>query len=282
MKVYRDIIYFNADKIQSILAQLNKGIVESLIETKERSHEVEGAAKTSKVLELFGLPISAEGNYRYNNTKGLQEEKVLHDFALTELLKTLPCKDVSKLDRSQLGRNDRVFVKVKGKLSIYDYRDLKDTLEKVGAVENLIKSGEQSNDLNDFTEFIGSVYSDLITIEIRNQKEINFIGAVNSDFLRETMRNMIYKYGSKPLGDWEMICQITKMPKNRSENLEDMFRDFGEGINTENLGKEKSFERVLNEILKEFSKINDMFASVSYPNIAVEPIAVYQEVNIKK
>lgn len=281
--VYRDIIYFNADKIQSILAQLNKGVVESLVETKQRSHEVEGTAKTSKVLELFGFPFSAEGNYRYNNTKGLQEEKILHDFALTELLKILPCKDVSKLDRSQLGRNDRVFVKASGKLSIYDYRDLKDTLEKVAAVEKLINSGEQSrNDIADFAEFIGSVYSDLITIEIRNQKEINFIGAVNSDFLRETMRNMIYKYGSKPLGDWEMICQITRMPKNRSGNLEEMFKDFGESIDTEKLGKEKSFERVLNEILKEFSKINDMFASVSYPNIAVEPIAVYQEIKIKK
>ncbi|WP_458249721.1 DUF6414 family protein, partial [Bacillus licheniformis] len=40
--IYRDIIYFNADKIQSILAQLNKGVVESLVETKERNHEVEG------------------------------------------------------------------------------------------------------------------------------------------------------------------------------------------------------------------------------------------------
>ncbi|MBW7632592.1 hypothetical protein ABES28_08340 [Bacillus licheniformis] len=281
--IYRDIIYFNADKIQSILAQLNKGVVESLVETKERNHEVEGIAKTSKVLEFLGFPFSTEGNYRYNNAKGLQEEKILHDFALTELLKILPCKDASKLDRSQLGRNDRVFVKVKGKLSIYDYRDLKDTLEKVGAVAKLINSEEQSkSDLNDFAEFIGSVYSDLMTIEIRNQKEINFIGAVNSDFLRETMRNMVYKYGSKPIGDWEMICQITRLPKNRAGNLEDMFRDFGKDINTENLGKEKSLERFLNEILKEFSKINDMFASVSYPNIAVEPIAVYQEINIKK
>lgn len=35
----------------------------------------------------------------------------------------------------------------------------------------------------------------------------------------------------------------------------------------------------MNKIVKEFSKINDIFSSVSYPDISVEPIAVYKEMS---
>ncbi|MCY9259155.1 hypothetical protein MOF13_08625 [Bacillus spizizenii] len=279
--IYRDIVYFNGDKIQSILAQLNKGIVESIIETKEKNHELEGTAKSSKILELLGVPLSSEGKYTYNNTKGLQEQKTLHDFALTELLNVLPYKDVSKLDRNALGRNERIFVKVKGEFSIYDYQDLGSTIEKIGTVDSLIRGGQKNDDISGFTDFIQSVYSDLTTIEVKNQKGINFIGAINPENLRETTRNMIYKYGSKPKGEWDLICQITKIPPNKPGNIEDNFKDFGASIKMDNIKSEKSLERVINEILKEFSKINDMFASVSYPNIAVEPIAVYHEVKLK-
>lgn len=255
-----------------------------MLESTSSKHEAEGKLKTGKLMELLlQLPVSGEGSYKYTKGKGLQEEKSLHDFALTELLDTLPLNDVTSLKREAFSTdNKRTFVKVRGSFSLYDYEDLARTIERVEIIDSLFgnnTSGENM-DMKNFADFIKTAYEGLTAIEISNKKEIKFLGAINTNYLRETMRNLLFKYGGSPRGEWEMICQITNVPKRSSETLETSFVNFGEGIDTTSISKAKSLSPVMNEIVKEFSKINDMFSSVSYPNISVEPIAVYKEINL--
>ncbi|WP_339145428.1 MULTISPECIES: hypothetical protein [unclassified Sutcliffiella] len=279
---YRDLIYFNADKVQSILAQINKGLIESTIESSGSQHEVGIKAKTSKMLELLGIPLSFEGGYQYSRSKGLQEEKSLHDFALTQLLDTLPYNDVSNLDRDALNK-ERTFVRVTGKIGIYDYQNFGDLIGDINTIDDLLGSnrGQSTDELEQFSQFILTGYKGLTTTEITNKKGINFIGAIEPKFLRETPRNMVFKYGANPKGEWEMLCQITKIPSNNATSIEDAFQNFGSSINTENLGKEKSMANFVNSMVKEFSTIYDFFASVAYPNISVEPVAIYKEMELK-
>lgn len=282
---YRDLIYFNADKVQSILAQLNKGLIESTIESNQSTHEGNLVTKTGKVLELLGFPINLEGGYKYGRTKGLQQEKSLHDFALTHLIDTLPHTDVSKLVRDSLNQsNDRTFVKVKGAFSIYDYQDFGQTLNNMDIIDKIFNDNTSTNendDLQSLAEFVKSAYVGLTTVEIKNSKDINFIGAINPEYLRETTRNMIYRYGTSPKGEWEMLCQITKIPSNNSQTIEESFENLNNEIDFKSLDREKTLGNVMNQMVKGFSRINDLFASVSYPNIAVEPIAVYKEIDLK-
>lgn len=281
--VYRDIIYFDTDKVQSILSQLNKGLLTSVVESNESGHTGEGSLKSGKVMELLlQLPITAEGSYKYTRNKGLQEEKALHDFALTQLIDTLPLNDVTSLERQSFkAGKGRLFVKVRGSFALYDYEDLARTIERVDIISSLF-SGEPVSDATmiQFSDFIKTAYEGLTALEITNKKGIKFLGAINTNYLRETMRNLLFKYGGKPKGDWEMICQITNVPKNSRETLENSFKGFGTGIAGSSLGKEKSMNAFMNDIVMEFSKINDMFSSVSYPNISVEPIAVYKEMDL--
>lgn len=282
--VYRDIIYFDTDKVQSILAQVNKGVINKMLDSKNSEHEGSGKLKPSKLLDLLlQLPISAEGSYKYSSSKGLQEEKSLHDFALTELLNTLSLKDVTTLERSALSTtNNRTFVKVKGSFSLYDYEDLARTIERMEIIASLMDNQtDQNEDMKKFSNFIKTAYEGLTAIEISNKKDIKFLGAIDTKYLRETMRNLLFKYGGHPKGDWEMVCQITNIPKSNSESLEDSFNEFGKNINLNNINTTSSLSLFMNEIVKEFSKINDIFSSVSYPNISVEPIAVYKEINLK-
>lgn len=279
-KTYRDIIYFDTDKIQSILAQINKGLINSMMESNSSKHEGAGELKSSKLMEiLLSLPISAKGSYKHTRSKGLQEEKSLHDFALTELLNTLPLKDVTLLNRDAFGNgNKRTFVKVKGSFSLYDYEDLARTIERIEIIDSLIGNvNEKNEEMKKFANFIKTAYEGLTAIEVSNKKDIKFLGAINTDYLRETMRNLLFKYGGSPKGEWEMICQITNIPKSSSEDIKKTFDNFGKGIDATNISKEKSLNPFMNEVVKEFSKINDMFSSVSHPNISVEPIAVYKE-----
>ncbi len=280
---YRDIIYFDTNRVQSILAQINKGLIHSMLESTDSKHEGEGKLKTGKLMELLlQLPISGEGAYKYTKSKGLQEEKSLHDFALTELIETLPLKDVTSLNRDSFSTNNkRTFVKVRGNFSLYDYEDLARTIERIKIIDSLIgNTSEENMEMKNFADFIKTAYEGLTAIEISNKKEIKFLGAINTEYLRETMRNLLFKYGGSPKGEWEMICQITNVPTRSSESLEDSFKKFGVGIETTDINKAKSLSLFINEIVNEFSKINDMFSSVSYPNISVEPIAVYKEINL--
>lgn len=282
-KTYRDIIYFDTNKVQSILAQLNKGLISSVLESTDSSHEGNGSIKTNKLVEvLLQLPVSAEGSYKYTRSKGLQEEKSLHDFALTELLNSLPLKDVTALKRDAFNsNNNRTFIKVRGNFSLYDYDDLARTIERIDIIDSLISSGnENSGELMKFADFIKTAYEGLTAIEINNSKDIKFLGAINTVFLRETMRNLMFKYGGSPKGKWEMICQITNIPRQSSGSIESSFSELGKGIDTDSINTAKSLNPFINEIVKEFSKINDMFSSVSYPDISVDPIAVYKEINL--
>lgn len=221
--VYRDIIYFDTDKVQSILSQLNKGLLTSIVESNESGHTSEGGLKSGKIMELLlQLPITAEGSYKYTRNKGLQEEKALHDFALTELIDSLPLNDVTSLERQAFNTGkDRLFVKVRGSFALYDYEDLARTIERFDIISSLFNDGSVSDEtMIKFSDFIKTAYEGLTALEITNKKGIKFLGAINTSYLRETMRNLLFKYGGSPKGDWEMICQITNVPKNSSETLE--------------------------------------------------------------
>ncbi|API90078.1 hypothetical protein BKP56_12790 [Marinilactibacillus sp. 15R] len=281
--IYRDIIYFDTDKVQSILSQLNKGLLTSMVESNESEHTGEGSLKTGKILELLlQLPVAAEGSYKYTRNKGLQEEKALHDFALTELLDSLSLNDVSSLERKAFKTGkERLFVKVRGSFALYDYEDLARTIERFNIISSLFNDETVSDEaMIKFSDFIKTAYEGLTALEITNKKGIKFLGAINTSYLRETMRNLLFKYGGNPKGDWEMICQITNIPKNNGETLENSFENFGKDINSTNLSKAKSMNAFMNDIVTEFSKVNDMFSSVSYPNISVEPIAVYKKMDL--
>lgn len=262
---------------------MNKGLISSVSESTGSEHKGAGELKTNKIMELLlQLPIGGGGSYQYTRNKGLQEEKSLHDFALTELINSLPLKDVSSLSRDNLSTgNNRTFVKVKGVFSLYDYEDLSRTIERVHIIDSLMGSKNGTGEeLKDFASFIKTAYEGLAAIEISNKQGVKFLGAINTASLRETMRNLLFKYGSSPKGEWEMICQITNIPGRSSEDIESFVKDLRKGINTTGINKAKSLGPFMNEIVKEFSKINDMFSTVAYPDISVEPIAVYKEIKL--
>ncbi|MGE7543788.1 MULTISPECIES: hypothetical protein [Sporosarcina] len=94
------------------------------------------------------------------------------------------------------------------------------------------------------------------------------------------MSKVDYFFSDKAFTYFLLICQITNIPGRSSEDIESFVKDLGKGINTLGINKAKSLGPFINEIVKEFSKINDMFSTVAYPDISVEPIAVYKEMKL--
>ncbi|MFJ6411915.1 hypothetical protein ACIQLG_03880 [Terribacillus saccharophilus] len=276
--MYRDFIYFDNDKVNSILAQTNKGLIESIVKGDSHTGGGEVGAKTGALASLFGFTLNGKGKYEYSRNN--QSNKSLHDYAFNMTLDSLDkqLKDASQLDRSQL--SGKTFIKIKGKVKIYDYMDLSNMLSKIMNADSLLSNESDDNgELEKFSKFIQEIYGNLTIIEITNGKNVGFIGLVKNESMRESMRDIVFKYGTSPDKDWEMLCQITRIPKNGSNDLNQIMRNFGQSINGTDIGSKKSLGEHINKIITEFSKVYDAFASVSYPNIAVEPIAVYRVID---
>lgn len=276
--MYRDFIYYDEDKVKSIIAQLKKGLIESLAEESSHAIEIKGETKTGAVAQLLGIKMGADGKYEYNNASN--SNIVLHDYAFNIMTDELGSnlKNISSLERNQILNKENYFVKIKGKLKIYDYKELSSMLSKMIQLSKLFNIRKNEEELKDFVDFISGLYGDLIIIEIINKKGVSFIGLVKQEYLRETMRSLTFKYGSTPSKDWEMIAQITKVPKNSSDDINKKISNFVKAANTNDITQSKSMSVFINNFIVEFNELYDVFASVGYPNIGVEPIGIYRTI----
>ncbi|MCS7289963.1 MAG: hypothetical protein NZ699_12600 [Roseiflexus sp.] len=103
-------MYLDIDRIQSIIAQLQKGVLERVLEGK--SKELEGKAGIAAILSSF-LPIQLEATV--NRRTDIYSSKVLHDYAYTIALEALNreglCVQLAGEERKQLPRTKHKVVR---------------------------------------------------------------------------------------------------------------------------------------------------------------------------
>ncbi|WP_298788902.1 hypothetical protein [uncultured Marinococcus sp.] len=256
-------------------------------------------------MELLGFPISGEANYNRTTTSNLQNTKSLHDYAFEQMRLGLEennlMNDVTNSKHFSSETSNKNFVKISGGIEIFDYETLAQNLSNFGQLDRIInnKSKDETSDFDygsfesmmdlfngnqsqpdefeQFSNLVSTLYSNLTTIEMTNSKNLTFSGTINKEYLRETIRNIIYKYGSNLEGKWEMVCQITKIPTKESTSVTEKMNDFGKNIKNPDLEAEKTLADFMNRIVSEFNQIQEAFASVNFPKIAVDPIAIYKE-----
>ena len=85
--MYRDFIYLDTDRIQSIVAQLREGLLDQVIEGK--SEEVSGGLRLSANLLALLVPFNPSASAGYKNVTDLRQNKVLHDYAFNIALDSL-------------------------------------------------------------------------------------------------------------------------------------------------------------------------------------------------
>jgi hypothetical protein len=303
--MFRDFIYLDIDRVQSILAQLQQGLLTEMMDghTKAASGKL---STTEGILAQF-LPISgsAEGSL----SKELRQSKILHDYALAVAMQSLEngrlLVDATELEWSELSVLNEVFVLVRGTARIVDYETLQMMATNESAMnrlfgrrrqdggetdppqnrqqwrhqerqgQRLIQQSDESN-LGQMGEFISMFRGDAVQIAMVNSQETKFIGLLSRAHLREDIRSLIFKYGSEPQGTWTMLSHITRIPEP-GWSLQDMGKWnelFGEGGSGEFASVNDMFEFLLSKL----NVLQEFVGSVTYPSIAVSPVAVYREV----
>ncbi|MEH6706234.1 MAG: hypothetical protein V7691_15675 [Galbibacter orientalis] len=95
-----------------------------------------------------------------------------------------------------------------------------------------------------------------------------------------SFENTIFTYGSKPNIKLTVLGVITSSP--RKEDIRVKHSDEFLAIDESKLTNEIHFEKALRNVFDSFEAFEKFFFVPNYPKIAISPIAIYREVNIRE
>ncbi|MCY9304151.1 hypothetical protein MOE74_03855 [Bacillus spizizenii] len=150
--LFRDFIYMDTERLKSIVAQLNQGLIEG---TSKTVTDTDGGKINAGVDFLKILKAGTESSFLFQ--KQATESHTMHDYLynlaesslkekklLTNVPEDFDAKDLSNptLERSTLSSTS--FVLVKGKTIINDFTYMKRFLDNLDNILKSIITGEQS------------------------------------------------------------------------------------------------------------------------------------------
>jgi hypothetical protein len=287
--VFRDFIYLDMERIQSIISQIQEGLLTDIMSGK--INEVSGSAKFGFLQQLIKADI---GGKRSSTTN---KSKILHDYSYNIAIQSLQendlLLDVNDFDRDEFPIPESAFILVKGNAKILDYQTIMHLADNEKKIDKIFKSKPQGNrqerrnnnqsNKNAFSEmkdFIETFIGDGVQVSVTNKVGLSFIGNIDREYLREEIKNLIFKYGSKPQGDWVMLAQVSRIPQpNSLFEQADSFSDLFGNVNFSQISAVSDFFNIFIDAL---NNLQEMMSSVTYPNISVTPIALYREVESMK
>lgn len=299
----RDFVYLDVERVKSLLAQLDRGLLTDRTDSMGSSTTLEGSAS-------FSLPALAEvgGAGQYISTDQSSETHTLHDFVYNQTeekllerrrIKRLPqdfssARILSEEVRARLSPVE--YVLVRGKVSFSDYQYLTGLLdnandlmrittnfayqERIRAATGQAKSEiEQKKNseikshklddrlVHDLKKIFDTFLRDRLVIKVLPFPEdpnIRIVGPLQFDYLRERLENIRFKFGSSPVEEWTVFGQIAAVPQEHEIR-----------VNLD-LKYSNQIDLALERMFASLREVEDNFR-VTYPEIAITPIAIYRD-----
>lgn len=273
--MYRDFVYLDMNRVQSIIAQLEQGLLSQVMEGE--TEDIKGRAQIIVNLLAMLLPVKASGSVEYGTGASISESKVLHDYAFEAA--RLSLEDEGLLFEDVLDRDEvpeRGFVLVRGSARISDYRTLEKIAVNFDKVDKVLTSKKEpgiGKTMKEMATVIDTFFKDAIRVKITNTRGSAFVGPLDREHLREDIRDLIYKYGSAPEGEWVMLAAVSRVPRPGDSGEEAILSRLEEVQGTDPVSSQ------MGNALSMLNAFQELFGSVSYPDIAVSPVAVYREID---
>ncbi len=277
---FYDFLYLNTDRNQSILAQLEKGLIEQFITNKT----TEGELSTEAGILAKLLPISGTASYQHS----FQTSKVLHDYAFMKAMSLLKkhhlLMEITGDGNAQIPMDYSGFILVKGLISILDYSLLMDVLNNQELLVMFGIAEGQGFTTEQLKQFVKTFLGESLHVRlVRKNGSAPMIGPLNPDYLREDIRNFIFKYGSNDQKKWTMLAQVNSIPTtngNINTRLETLSKEFGSTFESNTLqgSQFSTFKDIFDKLLEFLTGLQETIASVSHPAIAVTPVGIYREI----
>lgn len=279
--MYRDFIYLDINRVQSIIAQLQQGLLNEVLEG--RTEQTAGRVQMAVNLLTMMLPISGSGSVEHGRGSSFSESRVLHDYAFEVARNSLENEGLlverDNLDWDEVPEGG--FVLVRGAAQILDYETSRKIAENFDELDEIFnpstsaaekkKRKKENSWATEAGMLIDTFYQNAIRVRITNQKDSGFIGPLSREHLREDIRALIYKYGSQPKGEWTMLAEVSRIPQP-DHSPDDAFNEAIAAEGSVHVSNQ------FDQIIDMFNGFQEFVGSVSYPDIAVSPVAVYREI----
>lgn len=310
--IIRDFVYLDIERIRSFVAQVSGGLTSE--RTNQAQHQTGGQGQVQGSLPFIA---QASGSADYHYLRSQSETKSLHDHIFAEFLSALKAgKHITNLsDKGEAhwvnsSFRDSEFILTKGLLKIVDYQSiiastqnlptLMETLSKLAALAPDINTqqtpsstvtkgnpkhskgnmpqSEQEKDLQklknqirnlpvkEITSLVNQFYGDLVRIKIfpfQHSPEKLFVGTADRTLFRSAPNMLMNLYGSVVDAGWIYVLQINKGVYHKPNLLVSQTGN--------------AMEDGLEQIADVFSELASLTQGVTFPAIAVTPIAIYRE-----
>jgi hypothetical protein len=299
----RDFVYLDVERVKSLLAQLEQGLLTDRTTSRGSTESVTGHAGLS-VPAIGAVGSSAEYAWQHHAS----ETRTLHDhiFNQTEALLVRHEKVTRFPEDIQAGRlslevfrsqlSPVGYVIVKGRPTISDYNSLSTMLRDINQFAGLfaeVQFAKQLNELKNeadravierlkeastrdmqqktgffqpFASVIEGFYHDRLILRVFpfDEASVRFAAPLRRELLRDRLEDIRFKFGPYPVADWTLFGQIAYMPRETTPEP------------PPNLTFSSQMESAIEQTVALARNWERMF-SVSYPEIAITPIAVYRE-----
>jgi len=192
------------------------------------------------------------------------------------------------LERDHLARDDVPedgFVLIRGRAQILDYETLRNIAENVDKLDDFFnpsetsaqkkkrKTSEANRTIRESRVVMDTFFREAMRVKITNPQGCSFIGPLSREHLRENIRDMIYKYGSRSESERTMLAEVSRIPL-----VEDSIE---EAIMQQLVEEGGSVSNQLDQVITMLNTFQEFLGSASYSDIAMSPIAVYREVGAR-
>lgn len=254
----RDFIYLDVERVKSLLAQLDRGLLTDRTDSSGSSTTVGGKAGVT-----IPALLDVAGTGQYISTDQSTENRTLHDFVYNQTeekllehqrIKRMPQDFSSKhlLDQEVRSTLSPVeYILVRGRVSLSDYQYMMKIMENINRLLSITtgfshkaiideasdrdKPGIKKRIAKEISEgrlddkfvkdllFMFNMFTrDRLTIRILPFPEypnIRIVGPLQAELLRERLEDIRFKFGSSPNEDWTVFGQIATVPSQHAEQL---------------------------------------------------------------
>jgi len=283
----RDFIYLDIERLKSIIAQIEEGLVIDTSTSLTSGKDYQASIKAGmKVFYEAGI----DAKFLWQNQAS--ETKTLHDNIYNKVESILKKEKILKEfdeesgfeDETENIRNsliDTSYVLIKGRVVINDYDRALTILNKFNDIGKFLSSIQNKtsprndpkslqvdpNLVKGFQTIFETFYKNRVIVKIKpKQSGLTFSGFLKNSFFRDDITEIIYKYGTAPISQWNIFAQISSIPA-QEEYL---------GSNVQN---SSIIDNAFNDLFDKMRGVEQVIQTIAYPEIAITPIAIYRECN---
>ncbi len=296
----RDFVYLDVERLKSIIAQSEEGLTTEVVTSKGRSQETDARAQGGLLgllnaaggLKLLWQHQDTETRTLHDNIYTLVEQALLNDDLLTKIPGDVTREEIEGgILGDRLGSTS--FILAKGNAVINDYGLLREFMDDWNSFAKFVAwSASESQTMGmmprekrkhqEVIEKAATIdrklvegiklmfdlfYKERISVEVRPFREFpNFRlrGPLQERFLRDSIRDIIFKFGTSPVADWTIFAQIAAIPPQKVADA--LPPTAGSAI-----------DLALQNVFSAFRGFEQLAQSIVFPEIAITPIALYRD-----